>query len=58
MAVLERTGEERPLRSEPLELVAVVAEADDHGPRVDLAKRLEQDVDSLVAGGASRSREP
>ena len=34
---------------EPLELGAVVAEADDHGPRVDLAERLEQDVDALVA---------
>jgi len=35
-------------RSHPLELCAVVAEADDHGARVDLAERLEQHVDALV----------
>ena len=31
-----------------LELLAVVAEADDHGARVELAQRLEQQVDALV----------
>src|SRR5919197_895246 len=43
VAVLERTGEQRPRRSRPLELVAVVAEPDDDGARVDLPQRLKQD---------------
>ena len=48
VAVLERPGEERPRRGDALELLAVVAEADDHGARVELAQRLEQQVDALV----------
>src|SRR2546423_5089464 len=48
MAVLERAGEQRPGRRESLELLAIVAEADDHGARVHLAQRGEQDVDALV----------
>ena len=47
--VLERPGEERGGGiGERLELVAVVAEADDHRAGVDLAHRLEQEVDALV----------
>ena len=49
VAVLQRAREQRAragcLR---LELGAVVAEADDHGARVDALERLEQDVDALV----------
>ena len=52
MAVLERPGEEHPagseLLGEPLELAAVVAEADDHRARVERAERLEQQLDALV----------
>ena len=48
VAMLERAGEEDVRPSEALELLAVVAEADDHRARVDLAQRLEQDVDALV----------
>ena len=49
MPVLERPGEERALRRRMrLELAPVVAEADDHRPRVELAQRLEQHVDALV----------
>ena len=46
--VLERPGEERARRSRSLELLAVVAEADDDGPRVDVPQRLEEDVHALV----------
>ena len=46
--VLERAREERALRGQGLELGPVVAEADDHGARVQLAERLEQHVDALV----------
>ena len=46
--VLERAGEERARPAEQLELVAVVAEADDDGARAHVAQRLEQDVDALV----------
>ena len=49
MAVLERAGEERaPGGASASSSRAVVAEADDHGPRVDAAQRLEQQVDALV----------
>ena len=48
VAVLERAGEERPRRRDPLQLVAVVAEADDDRARVHAAQRLEQHVDALV----------
>src|SRR6266498_3576137 len=48
VAVLERPGEERARRGDSLELRAIVAEADDHGARVDRAQRLEQNVDALV----------
>src|SRR5262249_61680089 len=46
--VLERTGEERPRRRDPLELFAVVAEPDDDCARIHGPQRLEQDVDALV----------
>src|SRR4051812_21413120 len=46
--VLERTGEERPLRPERLQLRAVVAEADDHGLHFEIVERLEQKLDALV----------
>src|SRR3954451_17874952 len=48
VAVLERAGEQRPLRAELLELVAVVAEAHDHGLRLEIVQRLEQEVDAFV----------
>ena len=48
VAVLERAGEEDVRPGQALELVAVVAEADDHRARLDVAQRLEQDVDALV----------
>ena len=41
-------GEERVPRRQRLELVPVVAEADDHRPRVEAVQRLEQQVDALV----------
>ena len=47
--VLERAGEERAGRGERLQLVAVVPEAHDDGPRVEVAERLEEDVDAFVA---------
>ena len=46
--VLERAGEERPRRRDPLELAPVVAEPDDDDARVHPAHRLEQHVDALV----------
>ena len=49
--VLERPGEEHPLvvlLGQPLELVAVVAEPDDHRAGVEAVERLEQQVDALV----------
>src|SRR5918994_3721321 len=46
--VLERAGEERPRWRSSLELLAVVAEADDHGAGVEALERLEEDVDALV----------
>ena len=46
--VLERPCEERVRAGEPLELLAVVAEADDHGAGVELPQRLEQHVNALV----------
>ena len=52
MAVLERPGEERLPGGQRARLLsssrAVVAEADDHGARVEPAHRLEQQVDALV----------
>ena len=48
VAVLERAGEERARAGRLLQRLPVVAEADDHGARVDLLQRLEQDVDALV----------
>ena len=48
MPVLEGPGEERPGRGDELELLPVIAEADDHCARVHAAKRLQQDVDALV----------
>ena len=49
VAVLERAGEERARRRDPLELVAVVAEADDQGPHVaELPQGVEEDVNALV----------
>src|SRR5215213_5502820 len=48
VAVLESSGEERPLRPERLQLRAVVAEADDHRLRLEVVERLEQKVDALV----------
>src|SRR5205823_11744783 len=48
VAVLERPGEERADRSERLELLAEVAEADDDGARVETRDRLEHDLDTLV----------
>ena len=48
MAVLERPGEEHTFGRHRLELASVVAEADDHRPRVDARERLEQHVDALV----------
>jgi hypothetical protein len=50
MAMLERSREEHAqVTRDVLELRPVVAEADDHGPRVDARKRLEQHVHALVA---------
>ena len=46
--VLERAGEERVRACELLELLAEVAEADDHRTRIQLAERLQQHVDALV----------
>src|SRR2546430_12642233 len=46
--VLESTREERPRRSELLQALAVVAEADDQRAGLDPAERLEQEVDALV----------
>jgi hypothetical protein len=48
VAVLERPGEERARRRRSLELLAVVAEADDHRARVELAQRLEQQWTPLL----------
>ena len=48
VAVLEGAGEERPRRRGGLELGPVVAEADDHGLRLEPLQRLEQQVDALV----------
>ena len=48
VAVLERPGEERAERSERLELLAEVAEADDDRARVEAGDRLEQHLDALV----------
>ena len=48
MAMLERPGEKHPLRSGVLQLGAVVAEADDHRARIELAHRVEQQVHALV----------
>src|SRR5438445_9829231 len=48
MPVLERAREQRALRSQALELFAVVAEADEHGARTERAKGVEQDVDAFV----------
>ena len=48
MAVLERACEERARTGRRLERLPVVAEADDHRAGVDVAQRLEQDVDALV----------
>ena len=49
MPVLERAREEDAVGIRcAFELLPVVAEADDHRPRVDAAQRLEQDVNALV----------
>src|SRR5207247_5447861 len=48
MTVLERSGEERSRRRDRLQLLPVVAKADDQRARADAAQRLEQDVDALV----------
>ena len=48
MAVLERAREERARRRARLELLAVVAEADDDRASVDPPQRVEEDVDALV----------
>ena len=52
MPVLERAGEERLARGQRARLLlqraAVVAEADDHGARVEAADRVEQQVHALV----------
>src|SRR6476620_1721623 len=48
VAVLERPGEERAQRSELLELLTKVAEADDDRARVEAGHRLEQHLDALV----------
>jgi hypothetical protein len=46
--MFERSREERPRRRDRLQLVAVVAEADDHRLRVEAGERLEQQVHALV----------
>ena len=46
--MLERTGEQRSLGSQALQLDAVVAEPDDHGPHAERANGVEQHVDTLV----------
>ena len=46
--MLERTGEERSRRRRSLQLLAVVAEADDDRTGIDLTERVQQDVDALV----------
>jgi hypothetical protein len=48
MAVVQRTGEERPLGRLFLELPAIVAEANDHRARIELLERFEEHVDALV----------
>src|SRR6476646_1915056 len=48
VAVLERPGEERAERSERLEPLAEVAEADDDRAHVEAGDRLEQHLDALV----------
>jgi hypothetical protein len=48
MPVLQRSREQCARRSERLELLAVVAEADDQRPCAHLAQRVEQDVNALV----------
>src|SRR5439155_26122958 len=48
VAVLERPGEERPRRRDAFELLAVVAEADDHRAGVDLLECFQEDVHALV----------
>src|SRR5919204_3641684 len=54
--VLERPSEERPPGSHPLQLLAVVAEADDQSPclRPSLTQRIEEDVDALVVEKLSK----
>jgi hypothetical protein len=46
--VLQRSSEERPWGRDPLELGAVVAEADDDGAAPAFTESFEQDVDALV----------
>src|SRR5262249_42618389 len=48
VTVLEWPREERARQRDPLELLAVVAEPDDHCARVDRAQSLKQDVDAFV----------
>jgi hypothetical protein len=48
MAVLERSGEERARRRDRLQLVPVVAEADDQRAGADAERRPKEQVDSLV----------
>src|SRR5207237_1394607 len=48
VAMLQRTGEERARRGGGLELRSVVPEADDHRASVEVAERLEQQVNTLV----------
>ena len=46
--MLERPGEEHVRSGHGLQLVAIVAEADDHGPGIDALERLEQEVHPFV----------
>ncbi len=48
MAVLQLSREQGSPRCQLLEPFAVVAEADDHGPRVEPVQRLEEQVNALV----------
>src|SRR5436190_7112837 len=48
VTVLQRPSEERPRGRDPLELGAVVAEADDDGAAPAFTESFEQDVDALV----------
>src|SRR5436190_23561221 len=49
VSVLQRAREERSRRGDLLQRGAVVAEADDHRTRIEVAESFEQQVDALVA---------